>query len=71
MVFLFRSRAVLAGLSLCLCIGLAEVVGQAIKPDAPKRADGFVTDKTLGWVLPAGRQMQWRGKPANVNQLGM
>ena len=71
MVSLFRSRAVLAVLSLCLSLAIAEVVGQAIKPDNPQRADGFVTDKTLGWVLPAGQQMQWRGKPANINNLGM
>ena len=71
MVSLFRSRAVLAALKAQLSLAIAEVVGQSIKPNNLSVLDGFVTDKTLGWALPAGQQMQWRGKPANINNLGM
>ena len=68
---LLRSRALLTLTSLGLCLGLAEVVGQSLQPKNPTRADGFVSDKKLGWILPAGTTMQWRGKPARINQLGM
>lgn len=68
---LLRSRALLALTSLCLCVGIAEAIGQSLQPKNPTRADGFVSDKKLGWILPAGTTMQWRGKPAQINQLGM
>ena len=67
----FRSRALLALASLALCLGIAEVVGQRLQPDNPTRADGFVSDTKLGWILPAGTTMQWRGKPAQINELGL
>ncbi len=68
---LLRSRALLALTSLGLCLGIAEVVGQSLQPKNPTRADGFASDTKLGWILPPGTTMQWRGKPARINQLGM
>ena len=68
---ILRSRPVLAALSLVLFLAITEVVGRLVIPDNPPRADGFTSDPTLGWMLPAATTMQWRGRPARINRLGL
>ena len=42
----------------------------AVVPAPVERKDGFRNDDQLGWILPKGEQMVWRGKRAQVNSLG-
>jgi lysophospholipase L1-like esterase len=70
-VSVLRSRPILAVLSLILFLAITEIVGRLVIPDNPPRADGFASDPTLGWILPAATTMQWRGRAARINQLGL
>ena len=59
-----------AAVSLLLSLALLEGIGRTAIPEAPVRQDGFLAAPTLGWTLPAGTTMMWRGKRAKINNLG-
>jgi lysophospholipase L1-like esterase len=52
-------------------LGLLELAGRLAIDGAPPREDKMVADATLGWVLPAGPTMDWRGTKAAINTLGL
>lgn len=65
-----RLRIALALASLALTLAALEVTGRLLVPAPIARTDGFMHDDQLGWVLPKGERMMWRGKVAQVNSLG-
>jgi|GEM_PF-1864905 len=65
-----RLRIALAIGSVVLTLAALEVTGRLLVPAPITRTDGFRHDDQLGWVLPTGERMVWRGKPAQVNSLG-
>ena len=65
-------KPILSLLSLAVALTAMEVGGRAfIQPPPEMRQDGFASDPVLGWALPAGTTMSWRGKPAAINGLGL
>jgi lysophospholipase L1-like esterase len=66
-----RPRWILALAATVVTFVVLEGIGRWGLPDAPPREDGMVADSTLGWILPAGTTMSWRGTPARINQLGL
>jgi lysophospholipase L1-like esterase len=67
---LTRHRITLALVSLVLVLGALEILGRLVVAPPVDRTDGFLADSVLGWVLPPGADMQWRGQLAKVNDLG-
>jgi len=65
------TRVLLIAVSLLLSVAALEVIGRTAIPPAPARQDGMLADSTLGWALPAGTTMVWRGKRAQINSLGL
>ena len=65
-----RLRIALSLGSLALTFAALEVTGRVVVPAPVERKDGFRNDDQLGWILPKGEQMVWRGKRAQVNSLG-
>ena len=65
-----RLRIATAIGSLVITIAALEVAGRLVVPAPVERKDGFIHDDQLGWVLPKGERMIWRGKAAQVNALG-
>jgi len=60
----------LALASLVLSLGGLEIAGRLVVAAPVERTDGFVSDPVLGWALPSGSQMRWRGKTATINGRG-
>jgi len=67
----FTSRLALALGSLLLTIGILEISGRVFISEPVERHDGFDHDAQLGWTLPAGQTMSWRGQPATINRIGL
>ena len=65
-----RSRLALAFGSLFLTLGALEVSGRIAISEPVKRQDGFAQDDELGWALPSGQAMNWRGQTAVINSIG-
>ena len=65
-----RLRIALSLGSLALTFAALEITGRVVVPAPVERKDGFRNDDQLGWILPKGEQMVWRGKQAQVNSLG-
>ncbi len=66
-----RPRWILALAATAVTLLTLEVVGRWMLPTPPPREDGMVADAELGWALPAGTTMSWRGTPARINHLGL
>jgi len=65
------NKILLAVVSLLFSVAVLEVIGRTAISQAPARQDGFLADSKLGWTLPAGTTMMWRGKAAQINSLGL
>ena len=65
-----RLRIALALGSLVLTLAVLEIAGRLVVPAPVERKDGFKHDDQLGWVLPKGERMVWRGRAAQVNSIG-
>ena len=71
MASLLKSRIALALVSLLVTVAIVEACGRLFVPVPTARQDGFAHDGQLGWTLPAGTTMSWRGQKAKINRLGM
>lgn len=69
---MLRSKPLLSVLSLIGILTVLEILGRlTVQPPPEMRQDGFAADSVLGWALPAGTTMRWRGKNAAINSLGL
>lgn len=66
-----RPRWILALAATAATLLILEATGRWALPTTPPREDGLVADPELGWTLPAGTQMSWRGTPAQINRIGL
>jgi len=66
-----KSRVALALGSLLLTVGMLEISGRVFVSEPVERHDGFAHDDQLGWILPAGQTMSWRGQSAAINRIGL
>jgi hypothetical protein len=66
-----RTRLLIVLAATAATLAMLEVVGRWGVPEAPPREDQLVADPVLGWMLPAGPQMDWRGTKARINSLGL
>ena len=66
-----KSRIALALGSLLLTLGILEISGRVFVSEPVERHDGFAYDSQLGWRLPAGQTMSWRGQSAIINRIGL
>jgi lysophospholipase L1-like esterase len=66
-----RTRLLIVLAATAATLAMLEVVGRWGVPEAPPREDQLVADPVLGWMLPAGPQMDWRGTKARITSLGL
>jgi len=66
-----RLRLLLVLATTAATLVVLDAIGRWGIPAAPPREDQLVSDPVLGWVLPSGPQMDWRGTPARINELGL
>ena len=66
-----RLRLLLVFATTAVTLVVLDALGRWGIPEAPPREDQLVSDPVLGWILPSGPQMDWRGTPARINELGL
>lgn len=66
-----RTRLLTALAATAATIAVLETAGRFAIPEAPPREDQLVADPVLGWMLPEGPVMDWRGTQARINELGL
>lgn len=66
-----RTRLLIILAATAATLAVLEMVGRWGIPEAPAREDELVADPTLGWMLPTGPEMDWRGTKARINTLGL
>ena len=68
---MLRNKILLSIISTLVLLLLLEGIGRWLIPNPPANQEGFVSDAELGWPLPVGQTMMWRGVQAQINSLGL